>query len=120
MNDRIALGVGTNALASTGGSTTQTMTVNNMPAHSHGVGDPGHTHIDAGHSHNYLAITSRVFNGIGGASQWLANPETTQATDPAAVTLSANTTGITISNAGGGQPFSIINPFLCLFYIIKT
>ena len=119
MSDKVALGVGSNALGATGGATTVTLTSNNIPAHTHTASDFGHGHSTGTHTHDYLAITSRSFTGIGGGTAYEANMETTQETASASITIGSNTTGITIASAGGNQPISIVNPFLCLNYIIK-
>jgi len=43
--NRFVLGAGSSySVGSTGGETSHTLTINEMPTHSHGVSDPGHTH----------------------------------------------------------------------------
>lgn len=51
---RSSLGVdGSHALGSTGGAASVTLSTANLPAHSHGVTDPGHTHIFTGVAHTH-------------------------------------------------------------------
>jgi hypothetical protein len=83
--------------ASSGGTTaftsvftSRTITTANMPSHSHGVTDPGHTHTVA------TTITSGV--GPGPSSQ----AGGTGSTNTTTYTSSSSTTGISINNAGSG------------------
>lgn len=61
--NRFTLAVGTNPIGSTGGSSTFTLTTDNLPPHSHSITDSGHTHgttqtphvhgiNDPGHAHS--------------------------------------------------------------------
>lgn len=73
-------------VGSLGGEATHTLSVPELPAHSHGITDPGHTHN--------IGIAPDA--GVGGA---LPRPT------PGAFTggyMQSATTGITINNAGGG------------------
>jgi hypothetical protein len=77
--------------ASSGGTTaftsvftSRTITTANMPAHTHGITDPGH-------SHTYITITG----GAGGFQGGVYNPQVSSNTGAA-------TTGITIDSAGSG------------------
>ncbi|AQQ46769.1 hypothetical protein KDW67_34005 [Burkholderia cenocepacia] len=92
LRDRMTIGAGLSyTQGSTGGTTTQALTVANMPAHSHaasqqphahhiafdhshGVNDPGHAHSmwqtphghgvsDPGHAHSYHVIAQAVDDG---------------------------------------------------------
>lgn len=107
LRNRFVMGAGdTYAVGATGGATTHTLTVAEMPAHSHGVTDPGHTHsaYSQGGTDNSSGPHLRRDGGNDGA---LAS-------------LTTNTTGITIDSAGSGDAHSILNPYYALAYIMKT
>jgi hypothetical protein len=68
-----------------------TLTTNQIPSHTHGITDPGH-------SHNYVRSTGSQNTG-GDTTTGYCRPTSgdyTQAT-------SSGTTGITVQNSGGGQ-----------------
>lgn len=80
--------------ASSGGTTgftsvftSRTITTANMPVHTHGITDPGHTH--------QIAFKIGV-NGTGSAEEIQNSPST------AYYLSSSSTTGITVNNAGSG------------------
>lgn len=93
-------------LGASGGSPTAQLSSAQMPAHNHGVTDPGHAH-----SHNAAAQYSSGSSGTGGATVFYLQ---------AAATINAAATGVSIQNAGSGQAHSITPPTLVLNHIIKT
>jgi len=111
LRDRFIIGSGTFATGSSGGSAT--ISTLNLPAHNHGVTDPGH-------SHN-VVLSGMFNNGDNGsaivyAGQSLTGTAGPRASDPnAAVT---NTTGITTQNTGSGTAY--YPPYYALAYIIRV
>lgn len=81
------------------GAETHTLTVNQIPSHSHTITDPGHTHSYANNTNDQ------------GVSDVLAN-ETAADNADLGSTTGSSTTGITVNNTGGGQSFNIMQPTL--------
>jgi len=96
-------------LAESAGSMEHTLTTNQMPAHNHGVTDNGHHHAPA------APATVFIGSHAGGTAGVPATATNTR--DQFANTADA-TTGITINNAGGGLPHSILHPVIGLDFII--
>jgi len=92
-------------LNDTGGADTTTLSIGNLPAHSHSVNDPGHVHI--------IEHTNNV---VGGSTVRFAS-NTTGQVNPNGSSLSA-TTGITIGNTGSGNPISRLHAVRGLNFII--
>lgn len=102
-------GLTNRVLGSQGGEEAHTLTSNEIPAHSHSINDPGHSH------------TSRIGrddgNNSNNAGQAPSGDATSNILDGYVTT--SNTTGITINSTGGGQAHNVMQPFLVLNYIIK-
>lgn len=136
LRGRVALGASSGyPLGSSGGSETRTLTVNEMPAHSHtgtidGVSNHTHTYQDAYFAENVSGITPKVFGTSAGtdvdnnfyyrtqSGSYSADPS-----DPSTLLTSgssgAHTHTMSNSSAGGGASFSIIQPYVTVSYIIK-
>jgi microcystin-dependent protein len=94
------------ALNGSGGAQTQTMSISQMPSHTHGVNDPAHSH----------SFTAGETVGAQGGQAAGENGEVT-------INTGFNTNGaytnISIQAQGGGQPITTLPPVILLNYIIK-
>lgn len=92
-------------LGASGGSQVHTLAASQIPAHTHPVTDPGHTHTD-----------NTATGGAGGLSFGVGDNGTS-----ASATTGSSTTGITVgANTGGGYAHPIVQPTLICNKIIKT
>jgi microcystin-dependent protein len=81
------------------GSETHTMTINQMPTHSHGITDPGHSHSYTNNTDDQGVNTLTTQDSAADNGDLTASTQT-------------STTGITINNNGSGQAFNIMQPTL--------
>jgi microcystin-dependent protein len=88
------------------GADQMTLTAAQMPAHAHGVSDPGHAH--------------QVPNAVDYGLPPLFVTGGSQGVGRSAVGSSTNPTGITIQPAGGGQAFDNRQASLALLYCRKN
>lgn len=127
---RFVLGVNDSyTRGATGGEVNHTLTVSEMPVHSHTCGDSGaHTHtIEAGgaHTHTCGASGSKIIN-TGGGSSGNASVGTggSGATNEAGLHThdisEADAHTHTIGNAGGGNAHNNMPPYIALAYIIRA
>jgi len=111
LTDRFIIGAGsTYAVNGTGGVSSVTLTTNNMPSHTHTatstVTDPGHVH-----SGGVSAYTNPANTGGGSASGGTSNTGSA---------VTGITVATTITAAGSGTSFSILNPYYALAFIQKA
>lgn len=131
--------IGTNTdfpLGTSGGDATQTLSVPNLPPHSHVVDDPEHTHVFVGDPHDHTitdpehlhpSVEEDSSNTIGTDPGSVVSGNTgTAATGitidntTATGTNSSSATGITLQNTGSGTSFSILPPYIPVTVLIKT
>lgn len=114
MQDRFVMGSSTTIdPGDTGGSTTVTQTIAQMPIHSH-TNTP-HTHADTPHTHAEGIALPSAAPALIGVPIPSAIPGV-GITGPASVGIVATT--ITIDNTGGGEPMTITPPFIALRYVV--
>ena len=105
IKDRFLIGAGGSyTLGSTGGAVSHTLSVSEMPAHSHS----GSITATGNHTHTVSSLggTSQGIYYTGSDTGW-ASLETKTTSS-----AGAHTHSVTIGNTGSGQAFSILNPYV--------
>lgn len=114
ITDRFLIGAGESySLGSTGGSATHTLTVDEMPAHSHGA-----TVLSAGeHSHTVTSYYDTGSVSMMSDYDYTGNYGDYRPVYPTNTTSSNGAHGhtATIGSAGGGQAFDIMNPYVAKY-----
>ena len=90
-------------LGSTGGTASETLSINQMPVH---------THLQNAHSHGMPSRSNSAFGALGNIPR--GNNSGT------AVTYDTYETTATNQNAGGGQSHNNLPPYLALNYLIRV
>jgi microcystin-dependent protein len=129
LQNRVPVGKGSetefDTLGEVGGSKTHTLTVNEMPSHTH-IQD-SHNHTQNSHTHGFnvdgfttlgLGYVGRSGLAGGGSNSAADFNRTTTATTGATATNNATTA--TNQNTGGGLAHNNLQPYIVLNYIIKT
>ena len=102
-------------LGGVGGSQTRTMVSSDLVAHSHTLTDPGHFHSDfVGRDGTAGGSSANSMNGTstsGGGASGSASGTTFR--------LETKTTGITMANSGGGNPYEIASPGILMTVYCK-
>lgn len=140
LRGRVAIGAGAGAgltprvLGQSGGNSTTTLQVNQLPAHIHIVANGGTVPVSGNvyaqmnvndttgalpaPANNYIGLDTQQ-NGIFSTTL----PNNPPALNPAAISVNTSQLkltlpSLTVNNAGGGQPYNNMKPFLGLAYII--
>ena len=132
LRDRFIVGAGKSYnVGDTGGANSVTLTVDNLPAHSHTMGSAGsHTHTGStnssgSHTHSYSKPSENQLSfGLNQGSllknEWLT--ATTGSAGGHSHSISINSAGShthTINNTGGGKAHENRPPYYALAYIMK-
>lgn len=98
---RVLIGAGgAYPVGATGGSSTLTLTIPNLPVHNHNIIDPGHVHTA-------MVPASNVTAGAAAGGAVAGN-------------TGASITNISTDNTGSGTPANILPPYAAVLAIIKT
>jgi microcystin-dependent protein len=87
-----------------GGSRTHTLTTTEMPSHSHGIKDSGHSHPFSAYQ---LSVGGE--NGASGSNCSTTTKDT-----------SSSTTGISIDNTGSGSSHNNLMPYITCYMFKRT
>ena len=102
------------SLGSTGGASTATLSVANLPSHTHSATTAAHTHTQPTHTHG----TKTAYGGAGGP--YMVRGETTLTgkwvyTEAAGGDTTGSASPVTsIGNTGNGTAFSILPPYIAI------
>ena len=133
LRDRFIVGAGKSySVGNTGGANSVTLTVDNLPAHSHTMGSAGsHSHTGStnssgSHTHSYSRPSGNyIINPISSGSRSVRDSwinDTTGSAGGHSHSLSINSAGShthTINNTGGGKAHENRPPYYALAFIMK-
>lgn len=104
----------------TGGSKTHTLTIDEMPTHTHTQDAHTHTITDTGHTHGQSIRNTGTAgtNGSQGASN--TNNATAGTTASGTTGISINNATATNQNAGGGQAHNNLQPYIVVYMWKRT
>ena len=118
LRDKFIIGAGNKySVGATGGEETHTLTVNEMPSHTHSLSN---VRTSSSGAHSHTIKKERNGGSYGGSIFALKNADTENGT---ASTNSGgshtHTLSGTIGSTGSGEAFSIMPPYYSLCYIMK-
>jgi microcystin-dependent protein len=101
-----------------GGTETATLNVTQMPVHTHVVslaGGAATAHVKNAAGNQQTPVGNVPAIEAAGVTATYSNAAPDAVMAPGTITLSGNPT---VANAGGNQPFGIIQPYLTMNYVI--
>lgn len=116
LKDKFVMGcVSSSQVGSTGGSATKTLSVNEMPAHSHSVNG-----LSVAYTQRTYSLSDGVTTSVGIGTE---GEPTTNITAYHGLSQGSSTTGAYVSGSvdaeGDGEEFSILPPYYSLIYIMR-
>jgi microcystin-dependent protein len=107
LKDKFIVGAGGKySVGNTGGADSVTLSVDQMPSHTHDITDNGHKH------------TTNIYSQTGRSDN--ANDRNVRVPDNVIIESSTNKTGISINPKGGGQAHENRPPYYALCFIMKV
>lgn len=107
LRNRFLVGAGDKySVGNTGGADSVTLSVDQMPSHTHDITDNGHKH------------TTNIYSQTGRSDN--ANDRNVRVPDNVIIESSTNKTGISINPKGGGQAHENKPPYYALCFIMKV
>lgn len=137
LRDKFLMGAGgAHSVGDLGGASSFILDIGQLPAHTHTITDPGHSHVFTGTAHTHgitdpghvhTSLTATATNTAGGAGGTAVAGNTGSATTGVTVNAATgggsnapSTTGVSVNATGSGDPVSLIPPFAGVNYVIKT
>lgn len=121
LKDRFLIGAGSSYSAgSTGGEASHTLSVDEMPSHTHTQN--AHNHTQSGHNHLISSKGIHGMNGNGGA-QYYSDGNTTSNNNPmytGTAQPEIQSTTATNQNTGGGKAHNNMPPYLAVYMWKRT
>lgn len=119
LRNKFVIGAGSSyAVGGTGGATTVTLTIANLPPHNH----TGTTSSEGSHAHTVYIAVDAVGTGdrISGADTSGSDEGISTKSAGTTDTQGAHTHTFTTNTVGSGTAFSILPPYYALAYIMKS
>lgn len=102
----------------TGGKNEITLTIDNIPSHSHALSGSVNTSTDGAHSHTYTAPKQGMSDNANDRNVMESSESSTTSTAGSHY-HSVNLSGLITSSVGGNQPVKIEPSYYSLIYIMK-
>lgn len=111
---KVIQGAFVNTLGLTGGVERVTLDISNLPEHGHTISDPGHSHTQ------FMGgvVANQDPNGARLGDPNVPGPQT--ASSVTGITVLPSLVNFNGNTLTGSVPFEVLNPFICLTYIIRA